>query len=373
MAVIGLASITPAFPDVSKSLNVPIEKVGLLISVFSLPGIILTPVLGILADRFGRKIVLVPSLFLFGIAGTFCSIAPSFEWLMAIRFLQGIGSASLGALNVTLIGDLFKKEERASVIGYNNSVLSIGTAIFPLVGGLLASLTWRLTFVLPILGLVSGMLVIFNLQNGKLTDGETSFKTYLKISFNTIKSFKLIFLLFISVATYMILFGSYWTYLPFFVEKRLGGSSTVTGLILFATSLFTAASASLYGKIVKRISKKTILLISFLSYGIAIFFIPISASYFALAIPIVFYGIGHGLNLSNTQNWIISLAPEDNRAVFMSLNRTLSQIGHVSGPILAGIIYNFGSDPISSISIVFFSAAAFAVTIFVLITLFLKN
>ena len=95
---------------------------------------------------------------------------------MAIRFLQGIGSASLGALNVTLIGDLFKKEERASVIGYNNSVLSIGTAIFPLVGGLLASLTWRLTFVLPILGLVSGMLVIFNLQNGKLTDGETSFK-----------------------------------------------------------------------------------------------------------------------------------------------------------------------------------------------------
>ncbi|MEG3960472.1 MFS transporter [Microcoleus sp. herbarium2] len=59
-----LASIPPAFPNIIQALNVPPQKIGLLISVFSLPSFVLGPIVGVLADRFGRKKFLVPSLIL---------------------------------------------------------------------------------------------------------------------------------------------------------------------------------------------------------------------------------------------------------------------------------------------------------------------
>ena len=55
VAVLGVASITPAFPKMERELNVSAQDIGLLITVFTLPGVILTPIFGVLADRFGRK------------------------------------------------------------------------------------------------------------------------------------------------------------------------------------------------------------------------------------------------------------------------------------------------------------------------------
>lgn len=72
MAVMGVSSITPAFPKISEELNITKNQVGYLISVFTLPGIVLTPFLGVLADRLGRKAILVPALMLFGILSAFC-------------------------------------------------------------------------------------------------------------------------------------------------------------------------------------------------------------------------------------------------------------------------------------------------------------
>ena len=69
ISVMGVASITPAFPAIMKFFSLDPHQVGWLISAFTLPGILLPPVAGILADRFGRKRILVPSLFLFGAAG----------------------------------------------------------------------------------------------------------------------------------------------------------------------------------------------------------------------------------------------------------------------------------------------------------------
>ena len=82
IAMMGVASITPAFPDIIALFKINPQQVGGLIVAFTLPGIFLTPVTGTLADRYGRKLILVPSLFLFGIAGISCMFAPSFFWLL---------------------------------------------------------------------------------------------------------------------------------------------------------------------------------------------------------------------------------------------------------------------------------------------------
>jgi MFS family permease len=96
MAVLGVSSVTPAFPRIVQELGISSGQVGLLITVFTLPGIVLTPVLGVLSDRYGRKKILVPALLLFGVAGGTCALARSFELLLVLRFFQGMGPPRSG-------------------------------------------------------------------------------------------------------------------------------------------------------------------------------------------------------------------------------------------------------------------------------------
>ena len=187
MAVLGVASITPAFPRIIQELGVSSLGIGLLISVFTFPGVILTPILGVFADRYGRKRILVPSIFLFGIAGGACALARDFNILLILRFFQGVGAASLGSLNVTIIGDLYSGRERATAMGYNASVLSVGTAAYPAIGGALAMVAWYYPFVLPLLALPLGFVVLFSLKNPEPMIGQ-----HLKDYFRTLVSQRLI-------------------------------------------------------------------------------------------------------------------------------------------------------------------------------------
>ena len=181
----GVASITPAFPSIAEHFNIDYKKIGYLITVFTLPGIFLTPVLGILADRYGRKTILVPALFLFAIAGFACSFAKDYHTLLIFRFFQGMGGASLGSLNVTLIGDIFSRDERPAAMGYNASVLSIGTAAYPALGGGLALLGWNFPFYFPLLAIPAGLLVLFVLNNEE-PEQDQSMIEYLQNTFRSV-------------------------------------------------------------------------------------------------------------------------------------------------------------------------------------------
>src|ERR687893_2380455 len=165
IAVLGVSSITPALPEIRDAFGVSSGEVGLLITVFTLPGIALTPVLGVLSDRHGRKKILVPALLLFGVAGGLCAFARSFELLLALRLVQGMGAAALGTLNVTVIGDIYTGRELSAALGYNSSILSIATATYPGLGGLLAIFGWFYPFLLPFLAVPIGFLVLYSLNN----------------------------------------------------------------------------------------------------------------------------------------------------------------------------------------------------------------
>ncbi len=339
IGVMGVASITPAFPKIAETFSISSQKVGYLISVFTLPGIFLTPFLGVLADRYGRKTILVPALMLFGVAGFACFFARDFQFLLWMRFLQGVGAASIGSLNVTLIGDLYSGHRRGAAMGYNGSVLSIGTAAYPAIGGALAAVAWYYPFLLPLLGVIVGLAVLRFLNN-KEPKSRMDLKQYLGDTLRSMGRFKVIVLYLSSISSFfIIIYGAFLTYFPFLIRDRFGSPVFVIGVVMSGTSVFAAITASQLGKLTKMVSYRNLLLFSFALYIITLVSVPYVGNIYLLLIPTALLGIANGLNMPVMQTILAGLAPAEQRAAFMSVNGMVLRIGQTIGPLYTGVFF----------------------------------
>ncbi len=361
IAVLGVASITPAFPKIEKELNISEQEVGLLITVFTLPGVILTPILGVLADRFGRKKILVPSLLLFGLAGFSIFFIRNFHLLLVFRLFQGVGAASLGSLNVTLIGDFFEGRDRATAMGYNASVLSVGTASYPAIGGALATIGWYFPFLLPVLALPIAFVVIYSLED-KNQNNKQNLKVYLINAWQSIKDKRVIGIFVASIFTFILIYGAYLTFFPFLLDSDFSAPPYAIGLMMSAMSLTTALTSTQVGKLSAKYSDKILLKSAFIIYALSLVLIPLMPSMWLLLIPLVLFGTAQGLNIPSLQTMLTNLAPIENRAAFMSLNGMVLRLGQTIGPLIMGFVFT-----LAGIAGVYFAGAAFALLMLVLI------
>jgi MFS family permease len=367
MAVLGVSSIAPAFPRIGRALGLPSQAVGNLITAFTLPGVLLTPILGVLTDRWSRKRILVPSLMVFGLAGGACSLVHDFVLLLVLRFVQGIGAASLSVLYITLIGDLYRGEARTTAMGYNASVLSIGTAGYPVIGGALATLGWAYPFALPILAVPIAFLVLFGLENPE-PKREQGLSTYFQQAWDSIKHRQAIGLFALTLMTFAIIYGAYLTYLPFLMENAFHASPLVIGIAMSGMSLATALTASQLGRLARVYSERTLLQVACGLYAAALLMIPLTASLWVLGIPVILFGLAQGLSIPNLQTLLAGLAPLEHRGAFMSINGMILRLGQTLGPPLMGTMFG-----IWGIEGAFYAAAAIAAAMFVLTTAVIKR
>ncbi|HEX2107855.1 MAG TPA: MFS transporter [Rubrobacteraceae bacterium] len=333
MAVLGSSSVSPAFPEVRQQFGVSVGQVGLLITVFTLPGVFLTFFAGALSDRFGRKRILVPSLLLFGSAGGACALAPNFETLLLLRVLQGVGAASLGALNVTLVGDLFSGRERTTALGYNSSVLNVGTASYPAIGGALAAFGWYYPFALPLLAIPVALLVLFSLRNPEPRNDQ-ELKEKAQSVWERAKNGCVIGLFANTFVVFVILFGALIAYLPSFMSERFGSGSLFIGLVLASTSITAALASTQAGRLAERFSEKVLIRTSYLLYAVSLCLVPLVPSVWLLFVPTVLFGVAQTLNLPGAFSLLNEAAPDENRGAFISLNSTILRLGQTLGPVL---------------------------------------
>ncbi|MGD8243807.1 MAG: MFS transporter [Anaerolineae bacterium] len=367
MAVLGVSSITPAFPQIGRALELSSQAVGNLITAFTLPGVLLTPILGILADRWSRKRILVPALLVFGVAGSACSLVRDFDLLLVLRFLQGIGAASLSVLYITLIGDLYQGEACTTAMGYNASVLSVGTAAYPVIGGALATLGWAYPFALPLLAVPVGFLVLFGLENPEPRQKQ-GLGRYFQQAWETIRQRQALGLFALTLITFAIIYGAYLTYLPFLMENAFQASPLVIGIAMSGMSLATALTSAQLGRLTRVCSERTLLQAACVLYAAALLAIPLTPSLWVLGIPVVLFGLAQGLSIPNLQTLLAGLAPLEHRGAFMSINGMVLRLGQTVGPPLMGLALG-----VWGIEGAFYAAAAVAAAMFVLTTLVIKQ
>jgi len=359
--IMGVASITPAFPKIVKELNISVKDVGLLITAFSFPGILLVPFLGVVADRWGRKRIIIPFLMLFGIAGGLCFFVRDFKLLLILRLIQGIGAAPLGSLTVTIIGDLYSKKELVTAMGYNSSIRSIGSAGYPAIGGALAMMGWYYPFILPVIAIPIGFFVLFNLKVPE-PENKLHIREHLNIVWKKLRNRRIVGLLVIGIIIFIMLFGSYMTCFPLLLGNSFDASPLIIGLIMASVSLIAALISSQLGKINKLFSRKAILKMSFISYTLALLIIPLISQLWLFFIPVIIFGIAHGMSIPVIQSLFAEAAPLKYRATFMSVSGMTFRVGQTLGPFLIGLVMG-----VWGIGGAFYAGALLSIVMFIII------
>lgn len=366
MAMIGTAIVSPALPTIQKALNVEAGSIGLVMAVFTFPGIILIPLTAVLADRFGRKTVIVPLLFLYGLAGGLSFLAPDFETLLVMRFLSGMGASSLGSLTLVLVGDKFGAKERSTVFGYRLAFGQVANGVIPPIAGLLAIIGWQYPFLLYFLAVPVGLFVLFAME-ADVPRQRTSLGRYLTQTWRGLRNPRMLGLMSVILTLTMVNHGINLTFLPIFMAESFHASAVIIGLVLSVRVVVGAALAAIMGRLTALFREERLLMIALASLLASLLWLPLTDGIWEMVGPAVLAGVSTGLGFPAFQSLLVREAPADVRAGVMAANSVIGRLGQTLGPIMAGTLFAAGGA-----DMLFYGGALFVAVMSVLLFLALR-
>src|SRR5918992_404032 len=143
--MMGVNFIQPALPALTAPFGVSDSALSLIMTLFTAPAIVLSPIFGVIADLYGRRLLLAAGLIFFG----------------AFRTLQGVAFSAVIPLTIVLIGDLLEGDKEIGGQGLKVFLDRIGYLVFPPLGGLLATIAWFWPFVFYALTIPVGFAALF--------------------------------------------------------------------------------------------------------------------------------------------------------------------------------------------------------------------
>ncbi|MGG8410023.1 MFS transporter [Streptomyces sp. 12297] len=147
MLLLDVTIVVVALPDMARVLGASLSDLQWVIGGYALALAALVLGFGTAADRFGRRRVHVLGVALFAAASLACGLAWSPDLLVGARMVQGVGAAAMFATTLPLLGSVYRGEDRAVALGLWGAVSGTGSAIGPILGGLLTQGPgWRWIF-----------------------------------------------------------------------------------------------------------------------------------------------------------------------------------------------------------------------------------
>jgi DHA1 family tetracycline resistance protein-like MFS transporter len=246
----GFGIIMPVMPRLlvsltHSSISDAARVAGWLLGVFAAMQFLAGPVIGGLGDRFGRRPVLLLSMFLFGVDYLVMGLAPTLSWLFVSRAMAGVAGA-ISVPATAYVADITPRERRAQHFGLVGAAFGLGFVIGPGVGGLLGHFGPRAPFFaaagLAIANAASGL---FLLPESLPADRRRAFSFARSNPFGTFASLgrhRGVFMLFAAWFPWMLAHQSYPSSWAFFAKIKFGWSEGAIGASLSYVGIVMASA-----------------------------------------------------------------------------------------------------------------------------------
>ena len=160
------SSVNVATPSIASALQANAILVSWIPTSFLLSSVVMLLPAGRLADIHGRKKLYISGIIVFSITSVLAALSVSIEMLLAIRLIQGVGSAMIFATGLAVVTSVFPAERRGASLGIASASVYFGLSCGPLIGGWLTEVYgWRSVFLFPVpFSLLACTLIIINLK-----------------------------------------------------------------------------------------------------------------------------------------------------------------------------------------------------------------
>lgn len=330
--------ISPLLPVLMDQYSVSESSIGLVMTALTAPPILFIPIIGPLTDRFPRRWVLATSLLIVGLAGLGIPFTATFEQLLGLRVVQGIGYSGVMPTTVTLLGDLYEGSVETTAQGIRSSMNNLASSILPVIAGAMLAISWKAPFFLYLATVPAALLVLVAIPSITGSGSQPSFRVYLRQVVQPLQDRRLIVLLWLGFVIFFVQYG-FITYLPLLLVNQFGMSSALTGMYVGVAFAGGAVGASQAGRFVDRFSKPASLAVAFSVVGATLLAIPIvGVSRIVLFPTIALYGLCWGITSPTQRSMVNQSVDVSIRAGVNAMSYTLQNFGKAVAPLLVGVI-----------------------------------
>lgn len=342
--ILGVTIISPILPQYALSFDIPVALVGWAISAFALARLVMDIPAGFLADRFGRKKIMILGLVLIIASSIAAGTASSYAWLILARIVGGIGSALYMTSATTWVAQISAGNSRGRYMSLYTGLVFAGTAFGPTVGGYTAarfglSAPFFAYAVFALAGLIATLPLKETADSPQATRSEMRMKDIFSLLSN--RSFMLVNCA--VLALFFLRTGVRGTLVPLYASLNLGLPENKIGILLTVAAIGTAISTFPSGWLSDRVGRKIPMMACLFLSGVAALLIPLQESPAGLMGIMAFYGLATGLQ-GSIAAWPADVAPKDKLGTSMGVYRVMGDIGMVLGPITASYLADYTGD-----------------------------
>ena len=339
LVMAGQGVVGPVLPLYARDFGVSATMVGLTLTVFALARLILNIPAGLIADRFGRRVLLIGGPILTSI-GMFGSGFAGDIWSLLIwRFVAGAGSAFFMSGALIYLIDIAPPDLRARYVATNQWALSVGVALGPGIGGLVAE-RWGLAAPFHLVGVIAlfaAVYAVFRLpetrrsSSPKLKD-ESPAREAARIA----RSGPFLAIAFVTGTIFMTRAGTRATLVPLHADETLAWGPGELGLVFTVTGVMTLFTLWPATWATENIGRASVILFSAMAAALGTFVIGSSSTPMWFVLGNVILTLGTGTAGPAPAAFVADLFPERMRGLGVGLYRSAGDVGFVLGPPALG-------------------------------------
>lgn len=339
-AALGTSIANVALPTLAEAFQAPYRDVQWVVLAYLLAVTALMLAAGRLGDRMGRRRLLASGLALYTAASIVCGIAPALWLLILGRAAQGAGAAVMMALALAFVGESVSRAKIGRAMGLLGTMSAVGTALGPVLGGLLISaLGWRTIFLLNVpLGVAALYLVRRCLPARPAPKAPSSLIRLAAFRDPLLRAGLAANVLVMAVMMATLIVG------PFYLAGTLALDAARVGLVVSLGPLVVALAGVPAGALADRFGARRMTLagLAAMTAGcLLLSLLPAAFGVAGYAGPLVVITAGYALFQTANNTAVMADVPSDQRGAVSALLNLSRNLGLIAGASVMGNIFAF--------------------------------